>query len=111
MPEHRKVGLTHFFYDIENARNVNTEADDMFGASPASCAEVLAAQRAKGESWPRFSINPNLREDVEAALKKGVGPDSGQKKRHKNIYFSEPPAVFEFLRITKTANRFRYPSN
>ncbi len=42
---------------IENARNVNTETDDMFGSAPASRAEVLAAQRAKGESGARFSMS------------------------------------------------------
>lgn len=36
---------------IANARAVNTETDDMFGGSPASRADVLAAQRAI-----RFSI-------------------------------------------------------
>ena len=41
---------------IANARAVNTETDDMFGGTPASRAEVLAAQRAKGESGARFSI-------------------------------------------------------
>ena len=49
--------ITDYLTDyIENARNVNTETEDMFGGTPASRAEVLAAQRAKGESGARFSI-------------------------------------------------------
>ena len=50
--------ITDYLTDyIENARNVNTETDDMFGGTPASRAEVLAAQRAKGESGARFSMS------------------------------------------------------
>ena len=41
---------------IANARAVNTETDDMFGAPPASRADVLAAQRARGENGVRFSM-------------------------------------------------------
>lgn len=43
---------------IANARAVNTETDDMFGGTPASRADVLAAQRrAGGEGGgPRFSV-------------------------------------------------------
>ena len=52
--------ITDYLTDyIENARNVNTETEDMFGGTPASRAEVLAAQRAKGESGARFSIAPD----------------------------------------------------
>lgn len=46
---------------ISNARAVNTETDDMFGGSPATRAEVMAAQRARGENGPRFSIALTLR--------------------------------------------------
>ncbi|MBQ5796294.1 MAG: hypothetical protein IIW14_09920, partial [Kiritimatiellae bacterium] len=50
--------ITDYLTDyIENARNVNTETEDMFGGTPASRAEVLAAQRAKGESGVRFSMS------------------------------------------------------
>jgi SanA protein len=52
---------------IENARNVNTETEDMFGGTPASRAEVLAAQRANGESGPRFSMAADER--INDALK------------------------------------------
>ena len=41
---------------IANARAVNTETDDMFGAPLASRADVLAAQRARGENGARFSM-------------------------------------------------------
>ena len=47
----------------------------------------------------RFSINPNLRADVEEALRKGTGPDSKQKKRHENVIFSEAPEIFRFVGI------------
>ena len=47
----------------------------------------------------RFSISPNLRADVEEALRKGTGPDSKQKKRHENVIFSEAPAIFRFVGI------------
>lgn len=50
--------ITDYLTDyIENARNVNTETEDMFGGTPASRAEVLTAQRAKGESGARFSMS------------------------------------------------------
>lgn len=50
--------ITDYLTDyIENAKNVNTETEDMFGGTPASRAEVLAAQRAKGESGARFSMS------------------------------------------------------
>ena len=42
---------------IENARAVNTETDDMFGGSPASRAEIMAAQRTTGGT-ARFSVEP-----------------------------------------------------
>ena len=42
---------------IANARAVNTETDDMFGAPPASRADVLQAQRARGENGARFSVS------------------------------------------------------
>lgn len=46
---------------IANARAVNTETDDLFGGSPATRAEIMAAQRATGgegggETSARFSI-------------------------------------------------------
>jgi len=52
---------------IANARAVNTETDDMFGGSPASRADVLAAQRATGGdgSGPRFSVS--MRETLDPA--------------------------------------------
>lgn len=43
---------------IENARAVNTETEDMFGGTPASRADVMAAQRARPtpDGGPRFSM-------------------------------------------------------
>ena len=48
---------------IENARAVNTETEDMFGGTPASRADLLAAQRAlDGTDGARFSIAEKLPE-------------------------------------------------
>ena len=51
--------ITGYLEDyIGNVRAVNTETEDMFGAAPATRAEILAAQRAKGgaDGGPRFSV-------------------------------------------------------
>ena len=56
---------------IANARAVNTETDDMFGAPPASRADVLAAQRARGENGARFSISAEEDAAYMDAVKRG----------------------------------------
>lgn len=66
---------------IANARAVNTETDDMFGGSPASRADVLAAQRATGgeiggETSARFStthqrVSPEEDAAYADAVKRG----------------------------------------
>lgn len=88
--------ITDYLTDyIENARNVNTETVDMFGSAPASRDEVLAAQRAKGESGARFSmsVNPKLGEDIREA----VNTDRNTKtvvSGHKEVVFaSHAPEV------------------
>ena len=56
---------------IKNARAINTETDDMFGGSPASRAEVLAAQRATGGEGgaARFSIADQLPKVPEGTIR------------------------------------------
>ena len=52
---------------IRNARAVNTDTEDMFGGTPASRADVLAAQRATGgeNGGVRFSIDTSHLSEAE----------------------------------------------
>ena len=51
---------------IKNARAVNTDTEDMFGGTPATRAEVMAAQRATGGvNGARFSVA--MRETLDPA--------------------------------------------
>lgn len=89
--------ITGYLEDyIENAKAANTETDDMFGAPPPSRAEVMAAQRAKGEGGPRFSVNPHLKEDVSAAL--NTDPAKGKvEKGGKRVVFGRSQRLFPAL--------------
>lgn len=60
--------ITGYLTDyIENVRAVNTETEDMFGATPATRAEVMAAQRATGgeNGAARFSIDTSHLSEAE----------------------------------------------
>lgn len=60
--------ITNYLSDYAAAaRAVNTETDDMFGTPPATRAEVLSAQRAKGgaDGGARFSVS--MRETLDPA--------------------------------------------
>lgn len=60
--------ITGYLTDyIENVRAVNTETEDMFGAAPATRAEVMAAQRATGgeNGAARFSIDTSHLSEAE----------------------------------------------
>lgn len=60
--------ITGYLTDyIENVRAVNTETEDMFGAVPATRAEVMAAQRATGgeNGAARFSIDTSHLSEAE----------------------------------------------
>ena len=60
--------ITGYLTDyIENVRAVNTETEDMFGAAPATRAEVMAAQRATGgeNDAARFSIDTSHLSEAE----------------------------------------------
>jgi len=60
---------------IRNARAVNTDTEDMFGGTPASRAEVMAAQRAKeaADGGVRFSVvsDPATVERLEKEIADG----------------------------------------
>ncbi len=65
---------------IKNARAVNTETEDMFGGTPATRAEVMAAQRAAGEGGARFSLSPQAQLEYDEVVARYTNED-GTKKR------------------------------
>ena len=65
---------------IANARAVNTETDDLFGARPATRAEVMEAQRGKGIS-PRFSISEaEAKRQYDNVVAAYTNPDGTRKR-------------------------------
>ncbi|MBR6734352.1 MAG: hypothetical protein IKL96_08125 [Kiritimatiellae bacterium] len=68
---------------IANARAVNTETDDMYGGSPASRADVLAAQRATGgaDGGARFSIDTEEAQRQYDEVVARYTNEDGTKKR------------------------------
>ena len=68
---------------IANARAVNTETDDMFGGTPASRADVLAAQRATGGEGggARFSISAEEAQRQYDDVVARYTNEDGSKKR------------------------------
>ena len=65
---------------IANARAVNTDTEDMFGGTPATRAEVMAAQRAAGEGGARFSLSPQAQLEYDEVVARYTNED-GTKKR------------------------------
>lgn len=68
---------------IANARAVNTDTEDMFGGTPASRAEVMAAQRATGgeNGAARFSIGAEEAQRQYDEVVARYTNEDGTKKR------------------------------
>ena len=83
---------------VENARAVNTETEDMFGGTPASRAEVMAAQRGNPAGGVRFSISgiyTGSAADYDKPSVKYIGTGEGNQVYGWGLYGSTERGVAE----------------
>ena len=86
-----------YFEDYAQNAAVTSDETDMFGTPPLTREEMMRHFRENGrDAGPRFSVNPNLRADIDAAL--NTDPAKGAVvKGGKRVVFGRSQRLFPAL--------------